>query len=409
MSPFRLAILSLLRRRVPTLITALSIAIAVACSGILLRLYHLSTSRFDSIGPGWEAVVGAKAGGIEILLNSLNGEGPYPEFLPYKLYESLRAAQPVHFEDGSNSQSNYVKTIAPLVYFAKLKQYRVAGTDENFTQVLPTPAFSDGGWVSGDGQVVVGSRVASTENLRVGDSVSVHAWNGDRLSDTGIPLRVSGILKLRDSIWDRMLLTNVTQAQRVIGMDHAFLAQHSIWGEGVLNYFLLVLQPGGFKTLETLINRRTVGQVIRIDETRQKLEELTGAGKSIGLFVSVFVLLLSTLSVSSMLVTRFEAMTVQLAVLRALGYGRRKIAAWLIWEGVLLGLSGCILGGLIDVLGFPFLRELLGTALPPPEIVSSSPLESVTVWLLAMSATVIAIFIPLFRLYRQDVHQALKG
>src|SRR6478609_3378488 len=134
MSSFRLAWLSLVRRRVATLITIVAIAISVACAGILLRLYHLSASRFDSIGHGWEAVVGAKAGGIEILLNSLNGEGPYPDFLPYVLFESLRAAQTVHFEDGAAADPKYLRTISPFVYFAKLKEFRVAGTDETFVQ-----------------------------------------------------------------------------------------------------------------------------------------------------------------------------------------------------------------------------------------------------------------------------------
>ena len=105
---------------------------SVACGGILLRLYQLSESRFSSLGRGGDAVVGAKAGGIEILLGSLNGEGAFPGFLPYKLFESLRAQQKVQFEDGQTSQPNYIRAIIPFVYFAHYNGARVVGTDEVF-------------------------------------------------------------------------------------------------------------------------------------------------------------------------------------------------------------------------------------------------------------------------------------
>lgn len=411
MTPFRLAVLSLFRRKVPSVITIVSIAISVACAGILLRLYHLSASRFDSIGRGWDAVVGAKAGGIEILLNSLNGEGPYPDYLPYVLYESLRAAKTVQFEDGHTSTPSYLTAISPFVYFAKLGPYRVAGTDEDFTRKLNAPLspFKEGGWPIRDDEVVAGSQVAAHENLHIGDQVQLQPWIGGDSGGPAISVKISGLLEKTGSAWDRMLFGTVEQAQKVIGDHQGQIGARSIWGNRVLNYFLINLQPGGFEKLEALVNKRTVGQVVRVDEEKQRLEELTGAGKSIGLFVSIFVILLSSLSVSSMLITRFEGMSVQLAVLRAIGHSRREVGMWLIWEGFLLGIAGCVLGALIDAAGFPVLRSLLGTALPPAEVISSSVFESWIIWLLTIAATIAAIFIPLIRLYRQDVHQALKS
>ncbi|MGZ3722393.1 MAG: ABC transporter permease [Bdellovibrionales bacterium] len=407
MTSFRLALLSLTRRRVPTLITVCAIAISVACSGILLRLYHLSSSRFDSIGQGWEAVVGAKAGGIEILLNSLNGEGPYPDYLPYVLFESLQAAKAVHFEDGHTSDPNYIRAISPFLYFAKFQSYRVAGTDQAFAAALG--GFTEGGWPSANDEVVLGAGVAKRAGIHLGDTIQLQPWLADHLGDANVGAKVAGILKPTGFAWDRMLFSSVAFGQSVISANRAYLGDKSIWGEKVLNYFMINLQPGGFRPLEALVNKRTVGQVVRVEEERHKLEELTGAGKSIGLFVSVFVILLSSLSVSSMLITRFEAMGVQLAVLRAIGYVRSEIGMWLIWEGLLLGLAGCVLGAVIDGVSFPILRDLLGSALPPADIVASSLSESYPVWVVTIPATVFAIFVPLIRLYRQDVHQALKG
>src|SRR5665213_1479102 len=195
--------------------------------------------------------------------------------------------------------------------------------------------------------------VARREGLHAGDSLRVQPWMADFTGEAGLEMRVVGILSPTGFAWDRMLFSGIPQAQAFLMANSSHLGERSIWGEKVLNYFLINLHPGGFKYLEALVNKRTVGQVIQVEQEKRKLEELTGAGKSIGLFVSVFVILLSSLSVSSMLITRFEAMGVQLAVLRAIGFARSEIGLWLIWEGLLLGLAGCFLGGVIDAVGFP--------------------------------------------------------
>ena len=93
MNALRLAILNLTRRRVPTFLALLSIAISVGFSGVLLRLYFLSESRFSTLAKGGDAIVGAKSGGLDILLNCLNLEGPYPGYIPSR---ALPVAQATH-------------------------------------------------------------------------------------------------------------------------------------------------------------------------------------------------------------------------------------------------------------------------------------------------------------------------
>lgn len=410
MTSLKLALLNLVRRPIPSIIAVVSIAIAVACSGILLRLNRLSEDRFASIGRGGEALVGAKAGGIEILLGALNGEGDYPGYLPMKLFESLKAGQTVSFEDGAKSQPSFIKQIIPLIYFAKADDFRVAGTDETFFHrfdAADTPEFADGHWAAEAGEAVIGSVVAAEKGLRVGDSVAVQAWTGQLHSDVSVSLKVTGVLRPTSTAWDRQIYTSLYTAKQTLGSVD--LSQRSIWGADVLNYFLVSLHPGGFESLSSLVNRRTVGQAVLVSEQKARLETLTGTGSKIGVFVTVLILALAGLSVASMLITRFEAMSLQLAVLRAIGYRKSRIGAWLVWEGFLLGLAACVFGALLDFAGFPLMRGLLGDAVPSSGIVSSSLFESVPIWLTAIVATTVSVFIPLYRVYRQDVHFSLRG
>lgn len=412
MNPLKLAILSLIRRKFPTIITVISIGMAVACSGVLLRLNNLSTSRFSLMGNGGDSVVGAKAGGIEILLSSLNSEGEFPDFLPYKLFETLRAEQNVKFEDGTENRPSTILSIIPFTYFAKFNDFRIAGTDESFFN-RPYPKDSlklnEGKLFEGPGEVVVGAFVANKFHLNLGDTLQGHSWMGKSGSDSLIPLKVVGILQPTKSMWDRMLFSSVAEAQKAYAHDSYAIKKLSIWGPQVLQYFLIYLKPNGFAPLRDLINKRTVGQAILVEQEKEKLKDLIGAGSTLGFFVTVLIILLASLSVSAMLVTRFESMNLQLAVLRALGYTKKEISSWLLWEAFWLGLLGCVVGIILDLSFFPIIRNLLGEALPNSDVMTSLILESYPIWLVAMLAIMLSVSVPLIRLYRQNIHDALRG
>lgn len=412
MTPLKLAYLSLSRHLFSTIMSVIAIGLSVACAGILLRLYQISESRFSSTGNGGDAIIGAKSGGIEILLNSLNSEGNYPEFLPYSLFQSLKNEQSVTHGDGTVTKPSYIQSIIPFIYFAKYDQFRVIGTDENFFN-RPTNRdqiiLSEGHIPLKMNEVVIGSAVATLGKINIGDQISVQSWTGDSSISEKFSLTVVGILANTQSQWDRSLFTNLEQAHFILEKNISEIQDRSIWGAKVLNYFLIYTYPQGYKPLADLINKRTVGQAIHIETEKNKLQEISGAGKSIGLFVSVFVLMLGGLSVCSMLVTRFEGMSTQLAVLRALGYTKKELSRWLLWEGLLLGLLGIIFGALLDGLLLPVFRNLLGESLPPSELISSSIIQSSAIWIIALLSIVLATFIPMIKMSNTDAHKSLRG
>lgn len=409
MTSFKLALLNLSRRKVPTLIAILAISISVACAGVLLRLNILADSRFSSFGKGGDAIIGAKSGGLDILLGALNSEGSYPGFLPMKLFESLRAEANVQFEDGTQMKPS-IRSIIPFLYFAKYEDYRVVATDASFLNRPVSDdnlSLADGRWVQGSEEIVVGAAVARSQNLKVGDQIFAKAWLGERIFvSKSISFKVVGILNATHSAWDRTLFSNLETAHSLLAQVN--LGPASVWGPQVLNYFLVYLNPQGFDQLASLVNNRTVGQAVLVSEESKKLEDLVGTGQDLGLFITILVLALGGLAVTSMIVTRFEAMSLQLAVLRAIGYKKIEISRWLLWEGFLMGASACLIGMILDGLAFPLVRELLKNSLPSLEVVSSSLWFSYPVWITALLATTLSVLIPLVRLYHQDVHYTLR-
>ena len=410
MSPFRLAFLSLTRRKISSFIALLSIAISVATSGVLLRLYLLTSERFSTIASAGDAIVGAKSGGIDILLGALNLEGEYPGFLPQKLFESLAAQEKVKFEDGANSEPNYLRAVVPFLYFAKLGSYRVIGTNPDFFDKFATKLhFSTGGIWTKPTSLVVGSAVAASQSLEVGSSAKIHLWTGSKNSLESPPLsfEVSGVLTPTHSDWDYAAFVNYQFAQSVFSQVN--LGDSTIWQNQVLNYFLISIDLKGRNQLESLINKRTVGQVAWVEQEKAHLARLTGAGREIGFLISALVMLLGGLSVTAMMTTRFEAMNVQIAVVRAIGFTRSEISSWLFYEGLLLGVTATLIGALFDLVGFPFVKNLLGESIPNLEWMNSSVIQSWPIWMISICATVAALVLPMMRLIKQNIHDQLKG
>jgi putative ABC transport system permease protein len=155
------------------------------------------------------------------------------------------------------------------------------------------------------------------------------------------------------------------------------------------------------------VNDRTVGQVVQVESAKEKLQRLTGTGRDLGLTIVVLVLLMAALSLASILITRFESLSLQLAVLRAIGYSRAELARWLLIEGLMLGVVACVLGAVVDASAFPILRAALSTSLPLN--LPSSIFESAPIWIAALVATILSVAIPILRAYRQDVHSQLRA
>ncbi len=412
MSPLKLAYLSLTRKKLSSFIALAAIAISVATSGVLLRLYLLTSSRFSTIAQGGDAIIGAKSSGIEILLNALNLEGDYPGFLPQKLFESLQAQQRVKFEDGATSQPNFIHSVIPFLYFAKLGPYRVIGTDEHFftrPRAEDNLKFSSGGlWVKPT-TLIIGSALAKNRGLKVGDSEKIFLWAGSHTlaNAQGLTFEIAGILEPTQTAWDYAAYVPYQFAQSVFSQIN--LGESSIWQNQVLNYFLVYLDPHGRAQLESLINKRTVGQIVWVSEEKAHLEKLTGTGQQIGFLITALVMLLGGLGVTAMMTTRFDAMNVQIAVVRAIGYTRAQISLWLFFEGLLLGVTASFIGALLDWICFPIVKNLLGESIPNLEWMQSQIWQSSSIWFIAILATIAALFLPMLRLVNQNIHDQLKG
>jgi hypothetical protein len=416
MKPIRLAWLNLIRHRFSTVTTIVAITLSVGVSGILFHLYRLSTSRFNSISLIGDAVVGAKANSLDILLSSLNFEGDFPGFVPHKLYESLRERQSVKFEDGAQTQGLSFSRVFPFTFVGRLDPVgpngrvgsaRLVATEPQFIGAAP---LAVGQWDDSAGSCIAGAAAARARGWKVGQTIELDTWLGPHIPSRRISLKLSGIMVALDSSWDDAVFTNPETQKQILSTAAADLP--SIWNTDVVHYMVFQMAENQFPPLRDLVNSRTVSQAIDVSAELNRLRDLTGTGRELGLSIALLIIALGALCVVAMLVARFDALGVQIAVLRASGFSLSEIASWLLWEGFFLGLTSVVLGTVLQLAAIPVLEIVLAQWIPVQSGTGAHALFSESLAIVgstAFVATLFAAFIPFLRLSRQNIHDALRG
>src|SRR5437899_8731661 len=128
MSPWRLAWADFTRHRGPASLSVAALSLSIALSGMLFRLAKVAEARFAGLARAGDVIIGAKAGEVAIVLGCLNAEGPYPGFIPDRLYFSLRNHEKLSAAGGAPERP-FHKTIVPLLYGGKFRGRPIIGTN----------------------------------------------------------------------------------------------------------------------------------------------------------------------------------------------------------------------------------------------------------------------------------------
>lgn len=183
-----LAIESLKSRKKTAILTLVSLMISIT---VLLMVEHLRSEAKNSFSrsiSGTDLIVGAPSGDLNLLLYAIFRMGNPTNNIQYSSFETLR-------------NTKHVSWAIPISLGDSHRGYRVLGTSkEYFThfrygEKRPL-SFSEGKAFSDLFDVVIGSKVASTLNYKIGDNVVIAHGLGSTsfTKHDHAPFRISGIL-----------------------------------------------------------------------------------------------------------------------------------------------------------------------------------------------------------------------
>lgn len=395
------------------------VLLSVALSSFLLlaveRVRQDVRLNFAQAVSGTDLIVGARSGSVQLLLYAVFRIGSATQNMRYSSVQAL-------------AQDPAVAWVVPISLGDSHRGYAVVGTDagyfRHFRHGDARPlVLAQGRTFDGVFDVVLGAEVAARLGYRVGDRIVLAHGSGEiaGAEHADKPFTVVGILARTGTPVDRSLHVSLA------GIE----ALHVDWVAGVpLPGFVVPadrvherdLTPKtvtaaliGLKSRAAVfsVQRRiaehpaeplmTVLPGVALDELWQAVD----FGEQALRAMAALVALVSLAGLAAVVVTGLEQRRRELAVLRAVGAGPKRVFALLLIEGVLVTAAGALLGALactaaVAALG-PWAQAQHGITLRlgPPDAAQ-------WLWLCAiLAAGTLASLLPGWRAYRLSLADGL--
>ncbi len=371
---FRLALRSLISRRVTAGLTIFAIALSV---GLFLGVEKVRTgarvSFADTIS-NTDLIVGARSGGVQLLLYSVFRIGNATNNVSWESYQDIAAREEIDW-------------IVPISLGDSHRGYRVMGTTAEYFDRYKYRGGRDLAFERGDRfedlfDAVLGSDVAAQLGYEVGDPIVVAHGLGSFTEHDDKPFRVSGVLAKTGTPVDRTVVISLEgiEAIHVDWRGGAQIPGQTVSADAVR---AMVLKPSaitaamiGVKsrlkvfTLQREINEYAEEPLLAIlpGVALQELWDIVGVAETALIAVSGMVVATALLGMAAMIFSGLNERRREMAILRAVGAGPSTILAMLMLEASLMAAIGAVLGTALLYTGLwvarPYVDAAFGLYLP---------------------------------------------
>jgi putative ABC transport system permease protein len=377
----RLALASLLARRVTVGLTVVAIALSVA---LFLGVEKLRTGAKDSFQgtiSGTDLIVGARSGSVQLLLYSVFRIGNATNNVTWDSFQDI-ATQP------------QVAWAVPISLGDSHRQFRVMGTTAEFFDRYRyrggrALALADGAIMSDLFDAVVGADVAATLGYRVGDPIVVSHGLQSFAHHDELPFRIAGILDKTGTPVDRTVIVSL-EAIEAIHVDwqgggrragpatpEDVIRSMDLTPTAITAALVGVESRLQIFALQRWINdyRAEPLQAVLPGVALQELWAIVGVAETALIAVSGMVVVTALLGMSAMILAGLEARRRELAILRSVGAGPGTLVALLVGESALIAAAGAALGVVLAYLGLvtvqPWVDATWGLYLPVTGLTAS--------------------------------------
>jgi putative ABC transport system permease protein len=445
MTDFTIILRSLRARLFSTVVTAITVAVAVGLMLVLLSMSDAGRQAFNQGTGNMHLLVSRDASPLVAILNGVFYANPPQRPITWEKYQEI-ASNPL------------LEWAIPTQQGDSYDGYPVRATlPEFFTKFMPN---ENGPWKLREGrfirhagdplpdgdkradrpdayayEVVLGAAAAKGTGLKVGDEIFLtHGINASRQLGTpqeeaphvhkDFSYRVVGILMPTGSAHDRALFTHLDGAWVLHAHDRRKDADESVTkttladiepgDKKITGIYLRVLTRAGAQgsaSLPVVYDQLRRDSSITVAQPKQQIDTLF---RIVGNVDSIFVALAAAVMLSSgigIMLAMYNSMNErrrQVAVLRVLGCSRGRVFGLILTESAMIGVIGAAAGAALAVLGgflvAGVLKEQIGLSVTP---VFSAPVI-LTVVLATVALAAVAGVIPAILAYRTPVANNLR-
>lgn len=411
----RLALSSLWSRKGSALLTFLAITVSVFVLLGVEQIRHQAKSSFGNTVSGIDLIVGARTGGINLLLYSVFRLSNATNNISWQSYQHI------------SSNPNVAWTI-PISLGDSHKGYRVMGTTADyFTHFRfgqdKRLEFAEGAPFSGLFDVVLGSEVARSLGYSLGNKlVLAHGLGSTSFSQhDDKPFRVSGILKPTGTPVDQTLHVSLEGIGAIhIGWQNGVklpgrsmapgeIAHHDLTPETITAFMVGLKSKLATFRLQRQINTYPGEPLLAIlpGVTLTQLWQMMAVMENTLRLISALVLLASLLGLGAMLLASIRERQREIAVMRAIGASPWFLLALIEVEALLITLGGTVLATVLLVLATTLSSNILAERFSLFIQVNLLTSHSAGYLLIIFTCTLVIGLIPGIAVYRQALQLQL--
>ncbi len=401
MNIFKLSLKNIFNKPLSSTISLALLILGIGIISLLLQLNTLIKDQMDNNLKGIDMVVGAKGSPLQLILSSVyHIDSPTGNI-------SLEEAEKI-------SKNRMVGSSIKLLYGDNFKGYRIVGAEKKFIE-LYNGKIKKGKNLSKPFEVLVGSKVYSKLKIDIGDDlISLHGLRETGESHDDKSFKVVGLLEPSNSVIDQLIITLPQSVWDVHGNhnleeehEHDQDEEHQHDDREITAMLIKFKSPMNIIQFPRQINETTNLQAAVPSYEISRLFKLFGFGIETLSYLAYLIIVVSGFSLFINLFNSMRERKYEMALIRTLGASRLQLSTMIIFESIILTISGFILGLLFSRFGVMFVSSLMEESINYN--LSSFRILNEEYWLLLLSVIIglLASLIPAVQVYKMNISKIL--
>ena len=417
MNIFKLSIKNIISKPLNSILSLALLILGIGIISLLLQLNSLIKTQMDNNLKGIDMVVGAKGSPLQLILSAV--------------YHIDSPTGNISVEDAEEIKNNrMVGSSIDLLYGDNYKGYRIVGTEDKFLD-LYNVKIKDGKKWNAPFEVVVGAKIYSKLNINLNDElISSHGLRETGEAHVNQPFKVVGLLEPSNSVVDQLIITspqsiwdlhdehdhddedheehdNEDHDEHEHDHDDEDHDEHEHGDKEITAMLIKFKSPMNIIQFPRQINENTNLQAAVPSYEISRLFKLFGFGIETLTYLAYLIILVSGFSLFINLFNSMRERKYEMALIRTLGASRSQLSVMVIFESLILTISGFLLGLLVSRLGVMFVSSLMEESLNYS--LSSLYILNEEFWLLGLSILIglISSLIPAIQVYKMNISEIL--
>ena len=374
--------------------------LGVGIISLLLQLNTLIKDQMDNNLRGIDMVVGAKGSPLQLILSSV--------------YHIDSPTGNISFQEAENiSKNRMVGSSIKILYGDNYKGYRIVGAEKKFIDLYKGVIKEGKDWEK-PYEVLVGSKVYEKLKINLGDElVSSHGLRETGQSHDEGTFKVVGLLKPSNSVIDQLIITSPQSVWNIHDdHDHDDEDEHEHEHEQnddreITAMLIKFKSPMNIIQFPRQINENTNLQAAVPSYEISRLFKLFGFGIETLSYLAYLIIIVSGFSLFINLFNSMRERKYEMALIRTLGASRLQLSTMIIFESLVLTISGFVLGLLFSRFGVMFVSSLMEESLNYN--LNSFKILNDEFWLLGLSILIgiVSSLIPAIQVYKMNISKIL--